>query len=234
MAWNPWNPGGVGGGSGTGGGGGTTVIVQSVGARDDGFIVMVNAALRKIGADRILSLDQDSNSARIMRERYLSVLAAELHRNRWKFSIQRTSLPALSSSPVSDYANQYQLPIDYLRLIEGGDIADTADLSDYRGFPGSPLYSVEGLKILTNLRPPLLIRYIAMVTDTSLYNPSFKEAYSSRLAWEVCEAITQSDSKRQLAWGDYQNAIREAKRANAIEAPASSMADSAWVLARSQ
>lgn len=223
------------GSSGSGStGSGTTVVIQSVASQADNFVKLANGALRKIGADRITALTEDNNRARIMNERYLSVLAAELHRNRWKFSITRASLPALSTTPISDYGYQYQLPSDYLRLIEGGDIADTADLSDYRGFPGSPLYSIEGQKILTNIGAPLQIRYISMVTDVSLYNPSFKEAYMARLAWETCEAITQSDSKRQLAWSDYLASIREAKRANAIEAPSASMPDTEWVMARLQ
>lgn len=211
----------------------TTVIIQSTSGQS-GAVSICNAALRKIGADRITDLNDNTNRARIMKERYVPVLEAELHRRRWKFSISRQSLPKLSDAPDSDYTNRYQLPIDYLRLIDGGDIGDAADMSDFRTFNGSPQYSIEGQVLLTNLRPPISIRYIARVTDVSLFNPSFKEALASRLAWETCEAITQSDSKRQLAWSDYTQSIREAMRANAIEAPSSVMADGSWILSRLQ
>jgi hypothetical protein len=163
---------------------------------------------------------------------YQPVRDAELHRRRWKFSIARAALPALSTAPISGYAYQYQLPVDYLRLVEGGDIVATADLTDYRGGDGAALYSIEGLKLLTHLGAPLDIRYIAKITDVGLFNPSFAEALASRLAYEGCERITQSDSKRQLAMNDYKLAIHEATRANAIEAPPQSMADDSWLVSR--
>lgn len=198
-------------------------------------VAICNAALLKLGADRITALTENNNRARAMNERYAAVRDAELDRRRWKFSIQRTSLPALAAAPDGDdYARQFELPNDYIRLIEGGDIFDVADLSDYRGSSSAQLYSVEGRRILTNLAAPLAIRYIAQITDTALMVPSFKEALSSRLADECCERLTESDSKRQLAMADYRRAIREAARARALEAPAQYVGDDTWIAARAQ
>jgi hypothetical protein len=195
-------------------------------------VAICNAALVKLGADTIIALNENNTRARVMNLRYGPVRDAELHRRRWKFSIKRVSLPALLAAPQSDYDRKFQLPGDYLRLVEGGDIATAADLTDYRGSPGSALFSIEGQELLTNLGAPLNIRYIARITDTGLFNASFSEALSSRLAWECCEKITQSDSKRELAWRDYKEALREALRANAIETPPNSIADDSWLISR--
>lgn len=195
-------------------------------------VAICNAALSKLGADPIVSLTENNERARTMQLRYAAVRDAEIHRRRWKFSVKRASLPALTSTPASDFDFQYQLPVDYLRLIEGGDIVDYHDLTDFRGSPSAPLYSIEGGLLLTNLGAPINIRYIARIVDTSLFNPSFDEALASRLADECCERITQSDSKRELAMRDYRRAIREAVRANAIESPPAYPADSEWVMAR--
>jgi hypothetical protein len=193
---------------------------------------IANAALIKLGADLISDLTENNVRARTMSARYASVRDAELRRRRWKFSITRASLAALSAAPASDYDRQFQLPNDYLRLIEGGDIADAADLTDYRAGAGSALYSIEGGRILTNLGAPLNIRYIAKITNVALFDSAFAEALASRLAYECCERLTQSDAKRELALADYRIALSEARRANAIEAPAQSVADDSWVAAR--
>lgn len=195
-------------------------------------VIICNAALSKLGAGTITALNQNNDNARTMNLRYATVRDAELHRRRWKFSIRRTSLAALADAPEFGYAFQYQLPNDYLRLIEGGDIANFADLSDYRTSSDMALYSIEGKKILTDLGAPLNIRYIARITDTTQFNSSFDEAFASRLALECCERVTQSTSKKEACRVDYAQAIREAARANAVEAPPVDMGDDSWVLAR--
>lgn len=195
-------------------------------------VAICNAALSKLGAGSITALTENVKNAREMSLRYASVRRAELRRRRWKFSIARASLAALASAPNADYARQFQLPNDYLRLIEGGDIASFADLSDYRTANGRALYSIEGRLLLTSLGAPLKIRYIGDVTDTSLFDPAFDESFASRLAYECCEAITQSTTKQDQCLRDYRMSILEGARANAIETPATDPADSEWVLAR--
>lgn len=196
-------------------------------------VQICNGALLKLGADTILALTDNNNRARVMNARYEPVRDAELQRRRWRFSVLRAKLPALAATPLFEYGYQYQLPGDFLRLLEGGDIRTLADLSDYR-VSACALYTIEGDKLLTSLTPPLSIRYIARVTDVGLYHPAFCEALSARLAWENCERLTQSDSKRQLAQSDYKEAIREAVRAQALETASQSIADDSWVLTRAQ
>lgn len=192
---------------------------------------IANRALTLLGADLIIALTDDNNRGRTMAENYEAVRDAELDRHRWRFSIARAVLPALSTAPAFGFGKQYQVPIDFLKLIEGGDLTTGADLTDYRT-GSSALWSREGDKILTNLGAPLHIRYIARITDPSLYSPSFAEAFAARLADECCERITQSDSKRQICMAAYKRAISEAVRANALEVPAESVADGEWITAR--
>lgn len=192
---------------------------------------IANAALIKIGADRITALTDNNDRARVINARYAQVRDAELRRRRWRFATERTTLPALSAAPSFGYANQYQLPADYLRLITIGEYDLGVNLSDYRS-ASSALFSVEGGKLLTNLGAPLAIRYIKRVTDEALFDSAFAEAFASRLAYEICERLTQSDSKKQMAWGDYQESIREAIRANAIETAPEPVSDDTWVMAR--
>ena len=196
-------------------------------------VSICNRALQLLGADTIIALTDDTSRARTMATAYQAVRDAELERRKWRFAIKRVQLAALSTAPVFGYAYQYQVPNDYLRLIPGGDLVSVADLSDYRT-GSSALYVVEGDKILTDLGAPLSIRYLARIEDSATFSPSFSEALSARLADDCCERITQSDSKRQLAMAAYSRAVKEAVRANAIEAAPESQADGEWIMARTQ
>jgi hypothetical protein len=191
-----------------------------------------NSACVKLGAELIITRADGNNRARALNARFDQVRDAELRKHRWKFAIKRAALPALADAPLSDYDFQYQLPVDFLRLIEGGDITAVVDLSDCRNLGSNELYSIEGDRILTNLGAPLNIRYIARITDTALFDPAFEEAFASKLAFECCERITQSDSKKDSCRQDYKEAIRAAVRANALEQASRSQADAEWVVAR--
>lgn len=188
-------------------------------------------ALHLLGAGTITSLADNTEKARVMNVAYEPVRDAELRRRRWRFSIKRVSLAALATTPDSDYGYEYQLPNDCLRLIEGGDLTTLVDLTDYRGGPPA-LYQVEGRKILTNVTAPLAIRYIAKITDVSMFDSAFCEALSARLAYECCSRITESATKEDQCLRRYNFAVREAIQANAIERSTESMADDTWVFAR--
>jgi hypothetical protein len=195
-------------------------------------VQIANLALQMLGAPSIISLTEDTLSAREMNLAFASVRDAELNRRRWRFSIVRTSLPALASTPDSDYAYQYQLPGNFIRLIEGGDIRAVVDLSDYRGSNGAALYQIEGRRLLTNLPAPLAIRYIARITDTGLFTPAFDMAFAASLALQTCEKITQATQKQAACDVLYRKAIREAASANALELASEPQGDDTWVMAR--
>lgn len=194
-------------------------------------VSIINAALTKLAEDTIEARADNNERARVMNQRYDGVRDAELRRHRWRFSIKRESLAALAAAPDSDYERKFQVPNDFLRLIEGGDIASLPDLSDYRSAE-SALYSLEGREILTNLSAPLAIRYVAQITDTAIFDSAFSEALASRLAFECCKRITGNENEKAGCWEDYKNAIREAVRANALELAPQSQADDTWVIAR--
>jgi len=193
-------------------------------------VSIANRVCTLLGADTIIALTDDNNRARTINANYAPIRDAELARRRWRFSISRASLVALAAAPDSDYARQFQVPNDFLRLIEGGDLTSGPDFADYRG--GYSLYSREGDRILTNLNAPLHIRYLARITDASLFDAAFAESLAARIADECCERLTQSDSKRQICMQAYKRAIQEATRANALEVASESLADSEWIAVR--
>lgn len=196
-------------------------------------VSICNRALQLLGSTSITSLTDDNDRARAMNLAYEPVRRRELQIRRWRFSITRTRLAALADTPDSGYDYQYQVPNDFLRLIEGGDLLTLADLTDYRGAEEA-LYSIEGQAILTDLAAPLAIRYLADVTDTASFHPAFVETLSAALAVATCERITGSTAKVQDLRTAYREAVRDATRANAIERASISVADDTWMVGRAQ
>lgn len=192
---------------------------------------VINVGLSKLGTNRCTSRLDTGKGPEEMNARYDSIRDAELRRNRWRFSLKRTELTALSSVPIgTQYTLEYQLPSDCLQLIQVNEFY-CASLTDYRGSDEAP-FSLEGRKILTCFPAPLFIRYVARITDATQFDACFVESLGARLAYETCEAITGSSSKKQDMMADYKQAIDEAKMANAIETPAQAIADDSWVTAR--
>jgi hypothetical protein len=193
-----------------------------------------NRALQILGADSITALTDDNNRAREMTRAYQPLRDAEIERHKWRFSLKRASIAALSAAPAFGYARQFQVPTDFIALVSGGDLTGYADLTDYRGSSDEELFSLEGNVILTNLDAPLNIAYKARITDTNLFPPSFAELLAARIADETCERITQSDSKRSICMDAYKRALREARQSNAVQVANRSAADTEWVMGRTQ
>lgn len=194
-------------------------------------VEIANRALTKIGEARILSLGDDVEAARSIDSLWDIVRDAELRIRKWKFSVSRTTLAALASTPSWGFSYEYQLPADCLRILQVNDIYPGVDLSDYRG-SDSAEWRVEGRKILTNISAPLKIRYVSRVEDTGQWDAAFTEAFACRLAAEVVERLTQSNAKKDTAWSEYKQAISMAVRADAIESAPEPLPDSEWIIGR--
>ena len=194
-------------------------------------VEIVNQALTKIGAARITSMSDPGKSAAVMSAIYDIKRDAELSANPWTFSIKRVQIPASSTAPSFGWAYSYPLPADYLSMVEVGQ-----NFTFYSSDLG-PLFTLEsdpatgGMAILSDESSPIDVRYVYRVTTPGLFSPLFTEALACRLAAEACEEITQSTSKRELAWEEYRRALRNARRVNAIEQPPQPSPNSSWVRA---
>lgn len=194
-------------------------------------IAIANRALTKLGAARIISFGDNNEQARALQSMYEIVRDAELRAYTWNFSIKRAQLAALSEAPAFDWPRQFQLPSDCLRLLWAGDFYPGPNLSDLTN--GLDLdYEVEGRVIMSRLPAPLKIRYVAQITDPTQFDALFVEAFACKLAIELGETLTNSSTNRQEAWQEYQQAIRKALRADAIEKPSQQIADDTWMISR--
>lgn len=189
-------------------------------------VSIVNRALIKLGEQPILSLTDNVKQARTMAALFEDTRDAELRAHRWKFAMRRTQLPALVEAPDWGYQLQYELPADFLGLVQVNEIYLRA------GTKQRAPWAIEGRRLLTDIAAPLAIRYVARVDSTALFDPLFVDALACRLAMEACEAQTQSDTKFQRVAAMYDTALKLAVRQDSVEAPPDELPDGSWLESR--
>lgn len=177
-----------------------------------------NSALQRVGATTILSLSDNSPEARACSVAYDSNRRDELRKHKWNFAITRVVLAPDATAPAFDYGYQFTLPGDCLRILRPA----TANLD----------WVVEGRKILTNDSDTLYLRYIADVEDTTLWDASFYNVVSGAMAIDICERLTQSNTKKNWLNQMYEDDVKMARRMNAFESGPEVAADDGWLLAR--
>lgn len=185
-------------------------------------VTICNRALQLLGAARITSLTQDSKNARACNVAYDSRRLAMLAGHPWMFAIARMQLAEDSVAPVFGRAHSFAVPSDFLRLLPPYPEDDINSLD----------WIIEGQSIYTDDVAPLNIRYIKDISDPTLFNPLFAEALSADLADNLCEEITQSNQKKDVAIKAKKDAINEAKRINAIQQVVAAVPDDTYLTCR--
>jgi hypothetical protein len=189
-------------------------------------VQIVNKALTTLGQDRVISINDDTEAARVMRSLWEITRDTLLAGFPWKFAIKRAELPALADAPLgTQWALQFALPEECLRLVQVGE-----DAWNYRATFES--FALEGGNVLTNEAAPLFVRYVQRVENTGLWPVLFGQTMAARLAVDASEKLTTSSTKSQAAAVAYEVALREARRQNAIERPPQQMAESDWLASR--
>jgi len=148
---------------------------------------IANAALLALGQDAINSIDDQNDRARLAKGLWPMVLDDELSLHRWKVARKRASLARLAEAPAFEWAYQYQLPTDCLRVLS---IANDVD------------YEIEGALLLTNNTSANII-YLWRNQSVGAYGPGLTSALVARLAAELAMPITKKDSIVKAAWAAY-------------------------------
>jgi hypothetical protein len=179
---------------------------------------VINKALDLLGHGAITSLGDGTKAANLATRDWPLVRDLVLRDHPWNFAVKRSTTAPLVEAPAWGFSYQHEFPSDLLRLLEIRDLrADE--------------YQIEGNKILTD-ESVLYLRYIRQVTDPNEYDALFIDTVSLRLAYEMCESLTQSNTKRELLWRDYENSMTRAKLVDAQENPPTVFAEDSWLESR--
>ena len=179
-------------------------------------VSICNLALQKLGAKSITALTEDTTAGRECNRVYEHARDSELRAHPWNFARTRTSIAASSTDPVFGYAKQYQLPSDCLRILP------TSANDDWQ---------IEGRMILTDDTSPLQLVYIKKVTDPNDFDALFVELLAARIAVEITEKVTQSNTKKAGVQAHYEMVRKEARRVNAFDRVPQTTPDGSWITA---
>jgi hypothetical protein len=174
---------------------------------------VANLALIKLGDVQILSFDEDTAHARVVKILYPRVVDTVLRAHKWRFAMRQTALSRLVGAPTWRYLFRYQLPTDPFCLKVVRTSADDGMNGDGNG------WEIQGREILTD-STSLSIEYIARITDPQQWDALFLEAVTERLAAELAIPITNTPSLRQNLFQTFVMKVQEARTMDGFEGSA--------------
>tara|TARA_R100001015_G_C4538959_1_gene103449 strand:+ start:92 stop:679 length:588 start_codon:yes stop_codon:yes gene_type:complete len=190
-------------------------------------VEICNSALNMLGASNITDITEDSKNARLLNQRYDPIRDAVFRTHTWNCLIKRVQLAQDSDTPTHEYAKQYTLPADCLRVLKIGGHHDgsSSDLDD------GQVFKIEGRKLLTDEATIYLI-YIAKITDVNEYDTLLQEAIATRLAAELAYAVTSNATLAATLADQYEKKIKEARFVDATEGTAEVIDSSTFINSR--
>lgn len=183
----------------------------------DSIIKICNIALTLAGEPTITSLAESSKPARLCDLRFSDIRDAVLRAHPWNCATKRAELARLEAAPAFGFTYQFQLPTDYLRLID----MDDPDME----------FKIEGRQVLTS-STSVKMRYVYRVVDVAFLDELCRQAIAARLAHEICMAITRSAERSQMLWNSYKEKLAEARFIDAGEGRGDTMRTESWLQAR--
>lgn len=189
---------------------------------------IVNIALRRVGADRISSLENDSSKeARIARDLYDEARRDCLNLHNWNFAIKRDQLTVSATAPEFGWDYAYPLPADFVRMVSVHPHDDDVATVEYR------LEFQDGDdRVLVTNSNQVYIRYVFDLEDVNVWSAAFRDVLAFRLARDFAGALSKSAAAAELADAAYRRNLSRAKAIDGVEDWPEKMAEGSWLTSR--
>ena len=177
-------------------------------------VSVANAALRLIGEMPIAALDDDREPARAAREAFGTAVERVLRLHPWRSALARASLAAVSGPAPPGFTAAFQLPADFLRLVE--TVPPTA-------------CSLEGNRLLAN-SASLAIQYVRRTDDMASLSPDVRGVIEAEMAVELSARLRSANTalrREMMALRDER--LAEARHASAVESQQGRTGMESWV-----
>jgi hypothetical protein len=125
----------------------------------------------------------------------------------WHEITGETQVATTYRSPVHGRFYAYVKPRDFLRAAPIDPKLSLATLD----------HLVEGDTIITDDPGPLDLRYVKNIANVTKFDALFDDAIACKVAFETCDEITQSNTKKATLALEYEEAVADARLVNAIE-----------------
>lgn len=149
-------------------------------------IDICNQALTRVGAERIVSLNDGTPEAILCNLLFDTLVDETISEGQWSSAVFRIALNKTINTPVFDFDFEYQLPTN-------PKVLNVLSINETRA--GDKEYTIEGDKLLSD-ESSVSIKFIGRIDNTELFGPYLTRAIVSRLAHELAFPLT---SNRALA-----------------------------------
>lgn len=192
-------------------------------------VQIINSALMKLGQEPVSARTENNKRARIMDQQYDLARQSLLRHYVWNFAKERIELAPLVETPEFGFLYKSLLPARCLRVI---GLYNEAEPSYQINYTGSRIpFKVEGRHIFSD-EDPLRIFIMQDVTDPAQFDALFVNCFAWFLASETAIAITNDKGKYGIADKAFQEAIKAARAANAMEGTPEYIESTVWLDAR--
>jgi hypothetical protein len=180
-------------------------------------VSIANVALSFVGVPPITSFSDGSVAAGRVSRIYDQARLGLLRAHPWNFAVRRSSLAALDAAPPFGYARKFVLPSDFVRAHQV--------VGDYP-------YVVEGRNILSDAPAPLLLIYIADVTDANEMDASFRAALSAKIAYDLSYHTRQNRALVESLRTRFFEALAAARNTDGQEGTLPPRSNGSWLDSR--
>jgi hypothetical protein len=167
---------------------------------------IANLALGRVGNQPIVSLGDNNVPATTCRNNIYKSCRVAIMSGPWHCARQQVALAQLTAAPVYGWTYAYQLPNDYLRMVEFNNL-NVWYCNDRRD------YDLQGKMLLTDAIT-VNITYIKDLTmapnDLSQMSADLDDLCAIRLAMDIAWPLQQTTSLRQQLYAEFNQRRREA------------------------
>lgn len=205
---------------------------------------IANRALQLVGYKPIGSLQDNDRGARAVNRAYQPTINSVLKENYWNFAIQRASVPASVIKPLFGKRNYYPLPPDFVQLAPPDQLPNLTFGAvpvpplqpnagqQYKDWQIEQMGNDQGLAIATNDPSPIQFRYVSNDIQENSFDYLFAEALAVRIAIEICEELTQSNTKLAALNVMFKEVMGLAKKRNSFDSQPVQPPVDAYILVR--
>lgn len=157
---------------------------------------LLNDALSMIGASPIAAIDDGSVAANHCQRLYPALRDGLIRAHHWNWAMARVQLAQDATAPPFEFAYQYALPADLLKIVEYNGATPNSSTSIYADYTQKPVsrYVIEGRKLLTN-DGEVKIVYLRRITNPDEWDALFYQVVAAWLASKLASAITKDERK---------------------------------------
>lgn len=187
------------------------------------LLEMVNKALVTVGQQPLVSLASDNSTptAILVKNSIKIITESILTEADWNCARKTEKLAKLANQKHIGWKNAFALPTEPACLqivqisLDGGEtFIDINDYYNHNAGPKESLFDVDEKRLLSN-SDSVVIKYTALI-DHSKFDAALADAFSARLAAELCYSITASTSNAEYLARVAEKKLRKAKSRNAL------------------